>query len=161
MPSITDIDLVPAEDSPELSDHDSDDDSPSLPKTTSRRRRKKQKARANDAVDVPITPSSLKEDTTSPPRRTHAQIGKAKRRAAKRARESNQQRDDPVPYYKVRSSLSLKNREMHVLKTQFNVVDLRHAKRDSIGTRQNIGIRHLSLEELLEQGYELVQWDGR
>lgn len=131
--------------------------------------RKRKRGRKKSKQDPTLTtfssqPSPLPSPDLplSQPQKTHAQIGKQKRRARQRreARAATLAHLMPMPKYNTRPSASLRNRSIRVLNTSINAFNLRHAKGGYIGLRQPVGQRFLTVDQALADGFQYVRWDG-
>ena len=82
--------------------------------------------------------------------------GRRRRKRQAAAKMATDPRD-----YKIRSSLSLKYKDVANLKTSFDVKTLPAARGADIGLRHQIVPVSPALDTLLNDGFKLVKWDGR
>lgn len=104
----------------------------------------------------PYPPSPTTNTDVSPRKpRTHKQEGAKKRRQRKRAEAR-----DPVTR-KIRKSQSKRYQKLDTVKTTFKVHKLTVTRAGFIGKRFNVAAEHNSLQSYLEEGFKVVEWDGR
>lgn len=89
-------------------------------------------------------------------------LGPAAIRKARRAQAElrKSQSTNAVPLYKIRSQFANRTRADKAIKNTFNAKNLPAAKGAYIGLRRQVVRRYYTLEELLDQGYGLIEWDG-
>lgn len=126
----------------------------------SHKRKRKRPSKTKITADCVQQPSAL-SDSDPVAHKTHAQLGKKKRRRLQRQREAAITTADPLPLYTTRPSLSLKHQDETRLKIDFQVEDLAPARGAYIGLRQPTSRRHRTVAELTEEGYKYVPWDGK
>ena len=79
----------------------------------------------------------------------------------RRRRQALAQKATDPREYKIRSSQSVRYREVDHLKTAFDLRNLPAAKGADIGLRRPVASVSPALRTLLRQGFKLVKWKGR
>ena len=87
--------------------------------------------------------------------RTHKQAGYYKRRQKKRAEKKN------IEAPKIRSSQSKRYQSLNYVKTSFSALSLPVTRAGFIGKRSKVIAQHRTLESYLEEGFQIVPWDGK
>ena len=82
---------------------------------------------------------------------SHQQAGYYKRRQRRRAKEDK----------KIRSSQSERYKEMNIIKSTFNARKLPVTQQGFIGKRFTVDAVHRDLQSYLDEGFRLVEWDGK
>lgn len=111
------------------------------------------------ATSTPPSLSPNEPSTSNTPQqsmsRTRKQVGYTNRRRKRRA----QDRENPSNL-KIRSSLSKRHIALHAVKTKFSLRKLPIAEGAFIGVRDKIKPVHKSKQELIDEGFTVVEWDG-
>lgn len=116
---------------------------------------------ATSPPSSPLTPSPLPEfiHTVGAAAR-HARPLSRQQRAYYNRRRRERERLQASGERKIRSSQS-KNKELNIVKIKFNARKLPVTRQAFIGRRFDVKPQHRTLQSYVNEGFKVIEWDGR